>query len=86
MHAALNITASCKCGKTKDRSRQWCESCFNLLSKPDRDSFIRAVWTIRKKITALQVKMNVTLQVEDGLTMEDGPVDLRESEHWRIHA
>ncbi len=69
--AALNFTTTCRCGNVKDKSRQWCDFCFNLLSEKDRHSFINAVWTIRKKITSLQVKMNLTLE------LEKEPVDLR---------
>jgi hypothetical protein len=74
MNAALNFTPTCRCGKAKDKSKQWCAACFILLSDKDRESFIRSVSAIRRKITGLQVKINATLQVEDNEL-----IDLRES-------
>lgn len=68
----LNFTPSCQCGKVKSKSKQWCESCFKLLTESDKESFTRKANSLRRQISSLDIKIKSTTQ------LEEGPIDLRE--------
>lgn len=59
---SLNASSHCKCGAAKPIALQWCDDCWKMIPRHQRESFIQSVHKLTKEIRVINTSLYETAE------------------------